>query len=193
MFRFSNSILRSVCFLAIGILLVVWPDAAMVYLVITIGALFLIPGLFSLVGYFVHRSDDVKQFFPISSVGSVLFGLWLMIMPTFFVGILMYVLGAILVLAGVQLIAGLLVTRRQTVVGIGYYVIPVVILLAGILVLMNPFATASIPFIILGVSCICYSVSDLLNYYKFRSFMTKLDKDSPVVDAVVIEEHPSGE
>lgn len=42
--------ISSLCALAIGILLVVWPEAAIIYLVITVGVLFLLPGLFGLFG-----------------------------------------------------------------------------------------------------------------------------------------------
>ena len=64
----SNSILRSACSLVIGVLLVVWPETAMIYLVITIGVLFLIPGLISLLGYFAHRTGEAKQMFPIAAL-----------------------------------------------------------------------------------------------------------------------------
>ena len=165
----SNSIIRSVCSLVIGVLLVVWPETAIVYLVIAIGALFLIPALVSVVNYFLCRKDSAPQPFPLVAIGSGLFGMWLIGMPGFFVNILMYVLGAVLVIAGIQLIANLLSSRKYSVVTFGYYVIPILVLLAGTLVILNPFATASIPFIILGVSCICYALSDLINYYKFRT------------------------
>lgn len=184
----SNSILRSVCSLVIGVLLVVWPETAMIYLVITIGVLFLIPGLISLLGYFAHRTGEVKQMFPIAALGSALFGLWLMIMPAFFVSILMYILGAILVLAGIQLISSLVSARRDSMVPAGFFVVPVLILLAGIIVLLNPFATASVPFIILGVSCIFYSLSDIINYYKFRKRNVHIQDVTPIEETPLIEE-----
>ena len=37
----SYAVISTLCSLVIGILLVVWPDAAVIYLVIAIGALFL--------------------------------------------------------------------------------------------------------------------------------------------------------
>lgn len=89
----NYSIIRCICALVIGVLLVAWPEAAILYLVITIGVLFLVPGLFSLSGYLIRGKQDGSRF-PIAGLGSLLFGLWLMIMPAFFVGILMYVLGA---------------------------------------------------------------------------------------------------
>ena len=48
----NYSIIRCICALVIGVLLVAWPEAAILYLVITIGVLFLVPGLFWLSGNF---------------------------------------------------------------------------------------------------------------------------------------------
>ena len=47
----NYSLIRTVCAFIIGLVLVLWPDAAVQYLVITIGVLFLIPGLITLIGY----------------------------------------------------------------------------------------------------------------------------------------------
>ena len=134
----NYSIIRCICALVIGVLLVAWPEAAILYLVITIGVLFLVPGLFSLSGYLIRGKQDGSRF-PIAGLGSLLFGLWLMIMPAFFVGILMYVLGAVLVLAGISQIVNLSAARSWTVVPGGFFVIPVLVLIAGIVVLFNPF------------------------------------------------------
>lgn len=161
------SIIRCICALVIGVLLVAWPEAAILYLVITIGVLFLVPGLFSLSGYLIRGKQDGSRF-PIAGLGSLLFGLWLMIMPAFFVGILMYVLGAVLVLAGISQIVNLSAARSWTVVPGGFFVIPVLVLIAGIVVLFNPFTAAAVPFIILGVSSIVYGLSDLINIIRFR-------------------------
>ena len=87
-----------------GVLLVMWPEAAMIYLVITVGVLFLLPGLYGIFAYFASRSreeDGSGRAFPIVALGSALLGIWLIVMPAFFVGILMYVLGALLVLGGI--------------------------------------------------------------------------------------------
>ena len=163
----NYSIIRCICALVIGVLLVAWPEAAILYLVITIGVLFLVPGLFSGFGYVIRGKQDGSRF-PIAGLGSLLFGLWLMIMPAFFVGILMYVLGAVLVLAGISQIVNLSAARSWTVVPGAFFVIPVLVLIAGIVVLFNPFTAAAVPFIILGVSSIVYGLSDLINIIRFR-------------------------
>lgn len=75
----NYSIIRCICALVLGVLLVAWPEAAILYLVITIGALFLVPGLFSVFGY-LTRGKQNGMSFPIAGLGSLLFGLWLMLL-----------------------------------------------------------------------------------------------------------------
>ena len=48
----NYSLIRTICALVIGLVLVLWPDAAINYIVINIGVLFLIPGFIVLIGYF---------------------------------------------------------------------------------------------------------------------------------------------
>ena len=184
----NYGIMRCVSAIAIGLLLMVWPEAAIIYLVIAIGAMFFLPSLFSLVGYFM-KGRQLGRSFPIISLGSLLFGLWLMVSPAFFVGILMYVLGVVLVFAGISQIANLLNARSHTVVPLGYYIMPVLILLAGIVVLANPFAAASVPFIILGVSSAVYGITELINIYKFRKKEEKVPMNEVMIEDVTpIEE-----
>lgn len=168
--------LRSICSLAIGILLVVWPEAAMIYLVIAVGALFLVPGLIALWAYFFRRKEEDGGMFPVAALGSALFGLWLMMMPDFFVSLLMYILGVLLVLAGIRLLVQLASVRHRLAVLSWLYAVSVLVLLAGIVVLLNPFATASVPFIVLGVSCIVYALSDFVSYCKFRKETGKVQE-----------------
>ena len=183
-------VMRCVSAIAIGILLMVWPEAAIIYLVIAIGAMFFLPSLFSLVGYFM-KGRQMGMYFPIVSLGSLLFGLWLMVSPAFFVGILMYVLGAVLVFAGISQIAGLLGARSHAVVPFGYYVMPILILMAGLVVLVNPFAAAAVPFIILGVSSTAYGISELINLYRFRKKEEAMGMQGmDIEDVTPIEEIP---
>ena len=181
----NYGMMRCISAVAIGVLLMVWPEAAIIYLVIAIGAMFFLPSLFLLVGYFL-KGRQLGMYFPIVSLGSLLFGLWLMVSPAFFVGILLYVLGAVLVFAGISQIVGLMGARSHAEVAFGFYVMPVLILLAGIVVLVNPFAAASVPFIILGVSSAVYGITELINTYKFR----KKEEKAPVNEVMIEDVTP---
>lgn len=177
--------ISSICALVIGILLVVWPEVAVNYLVITIGALFFLPGVLGVFAYFMSsRNQDAQSrpMFPIVALGSALLGLWLMVMPAFFVGILMYLLGALLVLGGLNQLIRLIAVRHQVHVPAILYVIPVLVLASGLLILFNPFEAANVPFVILGVSSIVYSITDLIRLLRYRHGRNKGITDVDIIE-----------
>lgn len=178
--------LRSIVALVLGVLLVMWPHAAMEYLVITIGVLFFVPGLISVIGYLMQKHSGM---FPVVGIGSLLFGLWLMIMPAFFINTLMYVLGFFLLLGGIQQIASLIAARKYGGVSFGFFVVPVLILIAGIIVLSmyNPSQMVSWIFILLGIGSIIYGLSDLLNSFRISRRKAQYDKEHNIEDAKIIE------
>ena len=169
--NFNYYALSSICALIIGILLVVWPGEAVRYLVAT-----------------AKRREEagIKSVFPVAAVGSALLGFWLMIMPDFFITTLMYVLGVLLVLAGLSQLFNFISVRSFTRVPFLMYVIPVLVLLAGIVVLANPFQAATLPFTILGISAIVYSLTDLIRLIRFKKKVMKEEEN--IVDITPIEE-----
>ncbi len=158
--------MRTIAALIIGLVLVMFPNDAVKYMVITIGVVFLVPSLISLVGFFT-RDLQVRGRFPIEGVGSLLFGLWLMVMPDFFANLLTLVLGFILTLGGVQQIASLMAARRWSKVPAGYYVVPVLILVTGLVAVFNPQELRATTFMLIGIGCLVYAASELLNWFKF--------------------------
>ena len=170
--NFNYYALSSICALIIGVLLVVWPGEAVRYLVITIGVLFLLPGLIGIFGYMAmakrREEAGIKSVFPVAAVGR------------------MYVLGVLLVLAGLSQLFNFISVRNITKVPFLIYVVPVLVLLAGIVVLANPFQAATLPFTILGVSAIVYSLTDLIRLIRFKKKVMKEEEN--IVDITPIEE-----
>jgi uncharacterized membrane protein HdeD (DUF308 family) len=169
---------RAICSMVIGILLIVYPDAAMKYLVMAIGALFIIPGIVSIILFFTNKPEEGKKpTFPLVGIGSTLLGVLLLVMPDFFISWLMYLLGAALIIAGAFQIAGLFKMRHYTKVASGLYILPVLVTISGIFILLKPLESASIPFIILGVSSIVYGLDELINALRFRSVKITDDEE----------------
>ena len=54
----NGAVLRSAFAMVLGFVLVLWPEAAITYLVITIGILFILPGLFAILSYFTRPVGD---------------------------------------------------------------------------------------------------------------------------------------
>lgn len=182
--RLNYSLMRILCALVMGLVLVLFPAQAGAYLVVIVGVVFLIPSLISLIGYLMQKREERFRF-PIEALGSLLFGLWLVIMPDFFADLLTFVLGFILMLGGIQQIASLMAARSWMPVPGGFYVVPVLILLAGAVALFNPTGTRSTVFILIGATCLVYALSELVNWLKFtrkRPLPGRDVEDAEIVD-----------
>lgn len=189
----TMAMLRGIAALLIGILLVFWSQNAVTYLIMAVGCLFLIPGLLSLLAYFRQTSPEGNRSFGWSQVlgiGSILFGLCLIVSPVFFEKSLMYALGIILSYAGLSEIIQLTVARQWTRVPVGFYVTPVLVMLVGIFILFNPIESANVPFIILGIGCMVYGLSDMVNVIKFRRRNSDVEEVQVVLDEPKEQESP---
>lgn len=152
--------------IAVGLILMLFPNEAGNYFVILIGLLFMIPSCIGIVSYFTLPSE-LRPFFPLGSVGGVLFGFLLMVMPGFFADFLTFVLGFMVLMGGVQQIASLTVARQWGAVPFFMYVIPMLIIVAGLVAVFNPMGTRSAAFILIGACCMVYGLSSIFNWYRF--------------------------
>lgn len=166
------SLMRAVCALVIGMILVMFPDQASNYFVITIGVIFLVPSLISIIAYLTNGKKK-QQRFPIEGIGSLLFGLWLIIMPHFFSNLLTIILGFILLMGGIQQLASVSTLRTLVKVSYRYYVVPTLILIAGLVALFNPTGVQRTAFIIIGISCMVYAFSEFVNWFIFTRLQQK--------------------
>jgi hypothetical protein len=134
-----------------------------------IGVCFIIPGLVSLVGYFIRpKTEGVSApMFPLHGIGSILLGVWLCVMPDFFINFFMYLLGILLVIGGLQQLLFLNSCRKRTIVPFGFYIVPSLIFLIGIFIIVNPFDTLTSTFKLFGLTSIIYGISELINWFRF--------------------------
>lgn len=160
------AILRAAIALIIGILLALNPETATKIIVVLIGVLFLLIGIVSVI-YNIKAVRSIDQYsesqqtqFPLTSVGCILFGLVLSIMPSAFITISMFILGAFLVLAGAFQIVSFRLCSKSVRTPVLFYVIPALVMLAGIFIFINPIESASLPMLVLGVSFIAYGIME---------------------------------
>lgn len=169
----TRSILRSLCALLVGFLLVSNPTEMTVLIVQIIGGLFTLSGIIAFIGYFTAkvRATGFRPVFPIVGLGSVALGVLLLLMPMQFVNILMYVLGVLLCLMGVGQIISLISNRTFAPLTWSLFVMPLLIIATGIFILLRPIQAASLPFMILGGAYIFYGVIEFIfgfRFYRYR-------------------------
>lgn len=169
--KVNLSFLRMLFALILGLLLVIFPNEAGNFFVIAIGTIFLIPSLLSIASALSSKQGGFH--FPFFSVGSLLFGLWLIITPEFFVTLLTYVLGFVLLMGGVQQLSSLQVARQWVKVSPYYYIVPVLILLAGLLALFNPGGVQRTAFLVIGCASLFYALQELVSWFSLMRFRPK--------------------
>ena len=162
------AILRAAIALVIGFLLALNPETATKIIVVLIGVLFLLIGIVSVI-YNIKAVKSIDQYsdgqqtqFPLTSVGCILFGLVLSLMPSAFMTISMFILGAFLVLAGAFQIVSFRLCSKSVRTPMLFYVISALVMLAGIFIFINPIESASLPMLVLGVSFIAYGIMEMV-------------------------------
>ena len=194
---FQSSVFRALCAIIIGALLIKFPDNTVQGITVAIGVLFLLSGIISCVTYFWAKRhvSDYKIYdadgrlvageqppFPIVGLGSAIFGLVLSLSPTTFVSVLMYIIGAILILGAVNQFMNLVSARRYGRISLWYWVMPSFILLTGFYVMVKPMGPLSAAMLILGWCTLLYGVTELINALKFYQDKKKLKRQQPQVE-----------
>ncbi len=203
---FHSSLFRALCAIVVGGLILKFPQEGVTWLTMAVGELFLISGIVALVAYWFarrRRSEYVitdkqgrvvsggQPTFPIVGAGSILLGLVLVIAPNRFVDGLMYVLGGIMILGGIQQLINLIAIRRMGSVPFYFWVCPVLIMLTGLFVILKPMETAELPLIILGWCCLVYGVTEIINsllIWRIRRIADKTAQQGVDEEETVAEE-----
>ena len=200
----QSSVFRAISAIAIGCLLIKYPDNTVTWITVAIGILFLLSGLISLIVY-VHARKNVSEFkimdseghviagekptFPIVGVGSLILGAMLALTPNVFITALMYIIGGILILGAINQFMNLVNARKYGKVSFGFWVFPSVVLLIGLYVIIKPMVPASMAMLILGWCSLLYGVTELVNSLKFHADKRKFRQaqEVPVAEEIIEE------
>ena len=181
----NTQIIRCISTLLTGVLFLVLGDSALSLLVTLVGVLFMVPGIVSLTTYFRRRNQ--RLIFPFAGLGSLLLGLWLVAVPSFFVGIFMYILGGVLTALGMYQLVMLIISARLLPVSWPLYLSPTLVLLLGLFVIFNPFEAAALPFIIIGIGCIVSAFNELIAIYRGTKNKKTDSRSITIEDAEIVK------
>ena len=111
----------------------------------------------------------------IVSVCTILLGLWMLIAPGFFVGLLCYVFAAILILYGIYQIVGVVYAMRPASLPWQFYIVPSLFIIAGLLILVPPVKTInSTVTLITGILLVVSAINATIQRLAIRSYNKKL-------------------
>ncbi len=154
------SITRAAVALVIGLAMIIWPALAVYTVFRVIGAALIVLGAASVALAIVNRTSS-DALVMVNGVLDIIFGLLLVIYPGFFASLLMYFLGAVMLVFGVGQIVNLAMLRRTVPVGFYWFILPFAIAVLGIVMICNTFKAQQTLLIVFGIALVAYAVTEI--------------------------------
>lgn len=151
----SIMIAAAILYIALGLVLIIWPEAARSAICYVLGTALAVYGVYRIVAYFVRALPMQLQFGVAIGIASLLAGLLLIFKADFIVTVFGVIIGIILLVDGVIRLQNALDVRRMG----GTHFFPLilcalVVLLCGAVLLFNPFTVVLTATIIGGVALV---------------------------------------
>ena len=173
--------IRAVVAILLGAIFVIWPDISVNYIVQFIGASLVIIGLIPLISSMRNKQ---AVFLSANGVFDVLLGIVLLAMPSFFVSLIMLVIGLFFITFGIGQLTNLFNAKKYSSVAWRYYVLPSLLTIFGIILIFKPFKGVTTLLMVIGIALVVYGVSEIISTYKVRKAMKNSGLFEPdVIDA----------
>jgi uncharacterized membrane protein HdeD (DUF308 family) len=167
----TSSVARGVLTLLLGVCLLVWPGFTSGLIVKLIAGFLLAIGVVTLVSAMMAASKT-KSAIPVLVALNVavylLFGLLVFLFPGFFLSLIAFLFGGVLLIAGLSQVIGLYQSSKYAPVGGGMYIVPVAITMCGIALFFSPRASTEVLTMIFGGAVALYGISELVAVWKLR-------------------------
>ncbi|MDD6175226.1 MAG: DUF308 domain-containing protein [Firmicutes bacterium] len=176
----------------LGLVLVIWPDAAKMAVSYLIGAALVIIGVIQIVRYFVYEVRlDLFRYDFVSGLILLGAGVFLLMRPEIIVGFLPVLLGIAIVVDG-----AVKVQQGMDLLRAGYrrwwlvLLMAVLALAAGIVLLINPFKAASTLVLLIGIVLIYDGITDLWTISRVSGRIKQMRAEASVeVSGVEVDEN----
>ncbi|MCM1386046.1 MAG: DUF308 domain-containing protein [Bacillus sp. (in: Bacteria)] len=171
----QNEVVSSLIMIALGIVLMVWPGAAMDIACLVIGCGLIIVGAIGLIILFVKRKKNEKEGISkdsiiviMKSVIMIVVGIILIVKKNSVVSVLPFVIGVLIIVNSAVNIIQAILKRKQN----NKWIIPLVVgfvtAIIGILMISNPFGAVISQIFIMGLGLAVDGVSNLVGGLTIR-------------------------
>ena len=166
---------------AIGVVLICMHTQVQLlsWIIMIIGAMFAIPGIIGIVSAVINgkRQKSIDGIAMTTAIGSLIIGLVMMIWPTPFVAIFVYVLAVILIICGVLQIWLLASQYRLYRMPMWLYILPVLIVIAGVVMICSSIKEIQEVFTLMaGIAMVTSALNSLFIYLAAYNLTKTIDK-----------------
>ena len=163
---------RGILCIALGLVLIAWPEFTAAYIVTIIGTVLFTVGVVMMISY-NRTPEEAKTYglrFPVAGLLYVATGVLLIAMPGTFAAILMVVMGMLLVLGAVDQVWMLVQASKAGItIALWRYIVPALILITGVVVTVSPVGLMKLMLMVFGAAAVLYGVIDLMDQALIRA------------------------
>lgn len=159
-----NVIISSVIYVALGVILLIWPEMTAKNICYVVGVISIAVGVVNLIDYIrKDYSVDEYRYNLVYGMVFILLGIFIFVKVETVISIIPVLLGFAVTISGLLKFQNAVDLVRMKYSGWGIVMIVSILNIAfGIVLIMNPFASAMILFICIGIGMIYSGVSDLI-------------------------------
>ncbi len=164
----SNSLIRALVALAIGVVMVVSRTNAIELAIRVVAAFLVATGVVSFVIGRRRQNEGDASLMSVNAGVDILLGVLLFLFPGFVAKLMVYIVGFALLGFGIFQIIALVSTIKVMKIGLGSFIMPVVVVIAGGFLVANPSFIGDAIGIVAGAALILYGISELLAMWKMK-------------------------
>jgi uncharacterized membrane protein HdeD (DUF308 family) len=168
-----------------GLVIVLIPDLSLETVMRILGALMVLDGLVAMVLSHFRQNKQAGMYTLVpKGVVSLIIGTILVLFPTFLVEVFIFVIGFILLIAGLSQLINQLAGRSVMGFSPILTLISLIAFLSGIVLMARPFESAQTILIFFGVIIALYGAGEIYWSFKLRKFQKQMKPEQPeIVDA----------
>lgn len=169
------SIILSILFGIMGIVLIIWPKTSLETFAYIIGAILLVYGTFNFIDSFtVNPVFCLPQM--TTSILSALFGILVFLKPNIFESLLPIVLGIFFIINGSFKARMSFILKKVDSSWVLSLITSIFMIICGIILLINPQGTALMLTSLIGIIMTIYAISDIIDTCVFKSRVKEVSR-----------------
>jgi uncharacterized membrane protein HdeD (DUF308 family) len=180
----TRQLVRGIVSVLAGVAIMVYPGLTLKMVIMVMGGLVLVEGIVSYLWSQRSRSTQAPGFYIIPrGIGNMVFGAVLLLFPTFMAEAFVFLIGIILIVAGLSQFMAQLSGFKFGGFSIVYAIISVLALLGGVVLLAKPFESASGLLVFFGAMIALYGIGEIFWALRVRKFMGQNKQVPHTIDA----------
>ena len=169
------SIVLSILFMIVGLLLIVWPKASLDTFAYVIGTIMIIYDIYSFIDSF-SINPALCLFQMTNSILSFLLGICVFLNPSIFESIIPITLGIFFVISGIFSLRISFIIKDMGSSFVMSLISSILMIICGIILIINPAGTIIVLTTLIGILLIVYSISNVVDMCIFKSRVKEIDK-----------------